>query len=75
MLEELVIQLVILLASFAVLIKTSGIVITYSTRISRAFGIKTFAVGFLLIATTTTLPELGVSIFAGLAGTGGQSDL
>jgi cation:H+ antiporter len=57
---------VIFLISMYILNKSSNLVIKYSINLSHALGISTFAVGFILIAIATSLPELFVSIIASL---------
>lgn len=61
----------VLLVSFAVLVYSSHLVINASIKLSRYFHVGEFAIGFILVAITTSLPELGVSISAASIGEGG----
>lgn len=66
-------DVLILLASLVVLAKSGGWVVEHSVRLSRLFGISTFAIGFILISISTSLPELGVAIFSTFQGVPGLS--
>ncbi|MFH2101686.1 MAG: sodium:calcium antiporter [Candidatus Micrarchaeota archaeon] len=63
-------ELLILIASIAVLSRSSSEVVDSALRLSRFFGISQLAMGFLLVAVATSLPELSVSITAASAGQG-----
>jgi cation:H+ antiporter len=63
----------ILLFSIAILARASEMVIASSVRLSRFFNISQVAVGFLMVAIATSLPELSVSITSSLAGEGALS--
>lgn len=69
----MLLELGILLFSIAVLSKASEMVITSSVRLSRFFNISQVAVGFLMVAVATSLPELSVSVTSSLAGEGAIS--
>lgn len=62
----MLISVVIFLISALLLIKSSEWVVTESIRASRLFGISTFAIGFIIISISTSLPELSVAIFSTL---------
>jgi len=60
----------IFLISLAVIAKASHTALKSSINLSKHLGIGEFAVGFVLIAVMTSLPELIVSITSGLKGAG-----
>ena len=66
MLEELgwIGNLVILIAALAALNRPSNITINHSLKVAGASGLGKTTVGFILVAFTTSLPELFVAIFA-----------
>ena len=66
MLEELgwIGNLVILIAALAALNQASNITINHSLKVAGASGLGKTTVGFILVAFTTSLPELFVAIFA-----------
>lgn len=61
-------EVIILLASLVVLIKTSHWVIDSAMKIARFAHLSEMVVGFLFIAIATSLPELAVSISAVVSG-------
>jgi cation:H+ antiporter len=63
-------ELVILFLSILVLSRSSGMVIESAVKLSRFFNISQLAVGLLLVAVATSLPELSVSITSSSAGEG-----
>jgi cation:H+ antiporter len=69
----MLLELVVLLFSIAVLARASEMVITSAVRLSRFFNISQVAMGFLMVAVATSLPELSVSITSSLAGEGALS--
>ena len=66
MLEELgwIGNLVILIAALAALNQAINITINHSLKVAGASGLGKTTVGFILVAFTTSLPELFVAIFA-----------
>jgi cation:H+ antiporter len=64
----LVVNVLILLVSLAVLDKASDWAITNSVRIATITGYGKTTIGFILVAFSTSLPELCVSIFAAING-------
>lgn len=58
----------ILLASFIVLDQASDLAITNSVKVAGITGIGKTTVGFILVAFSTSLPELSVSVFAAIGG-------
>ncbi len=58
--------LFVFLASAFFLVKSSEWVIKNSVELSKLLGISTFAIGFILISVSTSLPELSVAIFSSL---------
>lgn len=65
--------MIVLLASLVVLAKSGGWVVEHSVRLSRLLGVSTFAIGFILVSVSTSLPELGVAIFSSIQGIPGLS--
>ena len=61
-------EVVIFVISLFILSKSSNYVIDNALKLSNFFGINQMTIGFLLVAISTSLPELSVSIFS--AGTG-----
>jgi len=62
------INLIILLVSIIVLDRTSHVAITNAVKISEITGFDETSMGFILMAITTSLPELSVSILSALLG-------
>ena len=54
----------IFIASFLVLYKSSEWVLRYSLLLSRKLRISTLVFGFIIVAVSTSLPELGIAIFS-----------
>jgi cation:H+ antiporter len=72
MFEGILLNLLILIVSLLVLSRASHLTITNAVNTADATGLGRTTVGFLLVAFSTSLPELLVSIFAALgAGTVG----
>ncbi|MBU0532243.1 sodium:calcium antiporter [Candidatus Micrarchaeota archaeon] len=69
----MIIVLITLLFSIAVLSKSSEVLIDSAVKLSRFFKINQLAIGFLLVAVATSLPELSVSITSSMIGEGGIS--
>jgi len=66
--EGMLINVLILIASLLVLDKASDWTITNSTKVAEITGIGKTTVGFILVAFSTSLPELSVAIFAAISG-------
>lgn len=56
------VDFLVLLISLAFLAKSAEIVINSSARLAAFFGISHIALGFVLLSTATSLPELSVSV-------------
>jgi len=69
----MILELAVLFISIIVLSKSSAVVIESSVKLSRFFNINQIAVGFLLVAVATSLPELSVSVASSNAGEGAIS--
>jgi len=67
---ELAITTATLIISVAVLLKSSEKVMNSSVKLSTFFNISQLAVGFILVALATSLPELAVSILSSTSGEG-----
>ncbi|WP_455283578.1 sodium:calcium antiporter [[Eubacterium] cellulosolvens] len=61
---DVLLQVLVLLGSLLVLVKSSDLVSNAAAKIARISGLGEMAVGFLLLSVITSLPELSVSIFA-----------
>jgi cation:H+ antiporter len=57
-------NIVVLIASLVVLMKASNLAITNSVNLASVTGLGKTKIGFLLVAFSTSLPELFVAIFA-----------
>jgi cation:H+ antiporter len=64
------IELAVLVISVVVLARSSSMVIDSAAKLSSFFGISQVAIGFLLIAVSTSLPELSVSVVSSTVGEG-----
>lgn len=62
--------LIILIVSIAVLSRSASTVIGSALKLSSYFNINQLAVGFILVAVATSLPELSVSVESSLVGEG-----
>jgi cation:H+ antiporter len=65
-----VLELAGLVVSIIVLSKSSDVVVSNAARLASFFGISRVAVGFLLVAVATSLPELSVALFSSTGGHG-----
>jgi len=63
-------ELAILLISVIILSRSSSLVVDNAAKLSVFFGISQVAIGFLLIAVATGLPELSVSVISSTLGEG-----
>ncbi|HQT45061.1 MAG TPA: sodium:calcium antiporter [Candidatus Micrarchaeota archaeon] len=63
-------ELITLVVSVAILAKASETVVDNASKLARFFGISQLAIGMLLIAVSTSLPELSVSIASSTASQG-----
>lgn len=52
----------------ALLIKGADIVVAYASRVARMLGVSNFMIGLTLVAFSTTLPELSVSMLSAFSG-------
>ncbi len=69
----MLLEILILLASLIILAKSSSMVTDKSIILSDYFGISRMAVGFLLLAGSTSLPEFSVAIVSSFTGQGALS--
>jgi len=65
--EELLINAIILIVSLLVLDKASDLTITNSVKVADITGFGKTTVGFILVAFSTSLPELLVAIFSAIS--------
>lgn len=63
-------ELFTLIVSVIILARSSGLVVDNAVKMSRYFGISQLAIGFLLLAVSTSLPELSVSVISSTGGEG-----
>ncbi len=64
------VELITLIIFVAILAKSSGLVVENAEKLAIFFGISTLAIGMLLVAVSTSLPELSVSVASATAGQG-----
>lgn len=64
------VPLAVLIIGLIILYKSSEYSIKYSVRLSKLMGITQLAIGFLLIAVITSLPELSIAILSSIEGEG-----
>jgi cation:H+ antiporter len=64
----LLLNLLLFIASLAVLVKSADYAVKYSSRLARAFHISEFIVSFFIIAVISVSPEATVSIVSALQG-------
>ncbi|MGB9635049.1 MAG: hypothetical protein ACP5KJ_02015 [Candidatus Micrarchaeia archaeon] len=62
-----IVYLIVLILSLAVLSYSSEEVVKSAVKISKFFGIRKMAIGLILIAMSTTLPELSISVTSSIA--------
>ncbi|UCC91544.1 MAG: calcium/sodium antiporter [Candidatus Aenigmatarchaeota archaeon] len=60
--------LLVFAAGLILLIKGADIVVKYASRTARLLGISNFMIGLTLVAFSTTLPELSVSLMSAFSG-------
>jgi cation:H+ antiporter len=63
-------ELITLVIFIFILSKAASAVVENASKLARFFGISQLAIGFLLIAVATSLPELSVSVASSVAGEG-----
>ena len=63
-------ELGVLIVSVIILARSSGLVVDSAVKLSHFFGISQIAIGFLLLAVSTSLPELSVSVISSTGGEG-----
>lgn len=68
----MILEIIFLILSIALLVKSSDYFVEYSSRIAKRLGISEFVIGLTLVALGTSLPELISSLFAAYYG---QADL
>ncbi len=64
--QSILLPVLVFIASAIVLFKSSKYVVEHALLLSKAFGISTLAVGFIILSVSTSLPELMVAIFSAL---------
>ncbi|MBX5327371.1 MAG: sodium:calcium antiporter [Candidatus Bathyarchaeia archaeon] len=68
MFEGILVNVIILLASLLILDKASHLTITNSVKVADITGFGKTTIGFILVAFSTSLPELSVAIFSAVGG-------
>ncbi|VVC00830.1 Sodium/calcium exchanger MaX1 [uncultured archaeon] len=66
----MLVELITLVIFIVILAKSSGMVVENASKLALFFGISTLAIGMLLVAVSTSLPELSVSVASSTAGQG-----
>lgn len=66
LLEDLLINILILIVSLVILNESSDLTIKHSVKVADVTGMGKTTVGFILVAFSTSLPELFVSVFAAI---------
>ena len=66
----MIIEIFFLLIGIFLLAKLSMLTIKYATNFSRVAGISQMAVGFIIIAVSTSIPELTIAVISSLKGEG-----
>lgn len=69
----MLLEALILFASLTVLAKSATFVTDKAVLLSEYFGVSQMAIGFILIASSTSLPEFSVSVIAAISGQGALS--
>lgn len=64
------VESLVLFISLAVLAKSSSVVVENAAKLSKFFGVSQVAIGFILLAVSTSLPELSVSVLSSTLGKG-----
>lgn len=64
----LIVNLALFVLACVFLVKSSGVLVKHLTRISSYFGLNEFAIGFIIMAISTSIPELFVGITSALEG-------
>ncbi len=62
--QSIVFPVFVFIASAIILFKSSKYVVEHALLLSKAFGISTLAIGFIVLSVSTSLPELMVAIFS-----------
>jgi len=65
-----VVELLALVISVIVLARSSSVVVDNAVKLSLFFGISQITIGFMLVAVSTSLPELSVSVVSSTIGEG-----
>ncbi|MFK7839432.1 MAG: calcium/sodium antiporter [Bdellovibrionales bacterium] len=71
MFSQLLVPLAMMLAGIALLVQGGNWTVDGAVYVAHKFGISPLVVGFTIIAFGTSLPELLISVFANLRGSGG----
>ncbi len=71
LMDGLWINIILLIAGLAILIKGSDYFVESAAYIARHFGVSELIIGLTLVSMGTSLPELGASVYAAMRGSGG----
>jgi cation:H+ antiporter len=69
--HPLVFNIIVLILSLLIVIKSADLLIFGISNYARKFGISEFLVGFLILAIGTSLPDLVASLMGGMSGSSG----
>jgi cation:H+ antiporter len=61
---ELIIDVILLVAFLAILVRSAAFAIEHLVKITRITGISELSAGFVLLAVSTSVPEIGVAAFS-----------
>jgi cation:H+ antiporter len=65
------INILIFIVSLAILIKGADTITRYASRLAKLWGVSELVIGITIVAISTSLPELAVSLISVLGATGG----
>jgi cation:H+ antiporter len=63
-------EIIILVISVLILSRSSIVVVENASKLARFFGVSQLAIGILLVAVSTSIPELAVSVVSSSANQG-----
>ena len=64
--QAILLSVLVFFASAFVLFKSSKFVVEHALLLSKAFGVSTLAIGFIVLSVSTSLPELMVAVFSAM---------
>lgn len=64
----MLLQVVLLIIGLFILIRSSELTIKYAIEVTSLLGISEMVVGFVLVAVSTSLPELAITVVSSVEG-------